>query len=204
LEKSVREGRERMTTRVRRCVWPKNDLAVDYHDREWGMPAHDDRALFEALVLGGFQAGLSWDTILQKRGRFQKAFSGFDPVKVARFDRRKIERLLADEGIIRNRQKIDAAVANAKAVIGVRKEFGSFDAYLWRFVGGRPKRNRWKREEDIPVESEEARALSDDLRSRGFRFVGPTICYAFMQAVGMVNDHVVSCFRYREVRERGE
>jgi len=183
----------------KRCEWPKNDLAIAYHDREWGVPVHDDRALFEALVLGGMQAGLSWDTVLRKRESFRRAFGRFDPRAVAKYDGKKVERLVADPGIIRNRQKIEAAIANARAVLAVQKEFGSFDAYLWRFVGGRPKKNRWRRERDIPATSPEAEALSGDMKRRGFKFAGPTICYAFMQAVGMVNDHLVACFRYREV-----
>ena len=192
------------TGKIKRCEWPKNDLAMDYHDREWGVPVHDDRALFEALVLGGMQAGLSWDTILKKRENFRRAFDRFDPHKVARYNKRSLARLLADAGIIRNRQKITAAIENARAVLAVQTEFGSFDAYIWTFVGGRPKRNRWRREKDIPVVSPEAEAMSGDLKKRGFKFVGPTICYAFMQAVGMVNDHTTDCFRYSQVgRARG-
>jgi DNA-3-methyladenine glycosylase I len=172
---------------------------VKYHDREWGVPVHDDRVWFEYLILDGAQAGLSWSTILKKRDNYRKAFAGFDPVKVARFDGRKIRRLLADPGIVRNRLKIESAIKNARAFLKVQKEFGSFDAYVWRFVGGRPKRNRWRRLSEIPAETVESRALSRDLKKRGFSFVGPTICYAFMQAAGMVNDHLVSCFRYKEV-----
>jgi DNA-3-methyladenine glycosylase I len=170
-----------------------------YHDREWGVPLHDDRRLFEFLVLEGAQAGLSWETILGKRPAYRRAYDRFDPKKVARYDRRKVASLLADRGIVRNRLKIAASVGNARAFLEVREEFGTFDAYLWGFVGGKPKRNRFKTLADVPARSPEGDALSKDLRSRGFRFVGPTICYAFMQAVGMVNDHVVSCFRYREL-----
>jgi DNA-3-methyladenine glycosylase I len=185
---------------LKRCDWPGTDpLYVRYHDEEWGVPLHDDRKLFEFLILEGAQAGLSWITILRKRENYRKAFDRFDAKKIARYDGRKIRSLLADAGIIRNRQKIAAAIANARAFLEVRKEFGSFDAYVWRFVGGRPKRNRWKAIREIPARTKESDALSADLRSRGFRFVGSTICYAHMQATGMVNDHLTSCFRYREV-----
>jgi DNA-3-methyladenine glycosylase I len=180
----------------KRCAWGTQGPGRDYHDKEWGVPVHDDRLLFEFLILEGAQAGLSWDTILKKRDNYRKAFSNFDPRKVARYDRRKIERLLTNPGIVRNRLKVESAVQNARAFLAVQKEFGSFDAYVWRFVGGKPRRNKWRRLSEIPAETEESRVLSKDLKTRGFRFVGPTICYAFMQAVGMVNDHVVSCFRY--------
>ena len=183
-----------------RCEWARTDLSIAYHDREWGVPLHDDRRLFEFLILEGAQAGLSWETILRKRPAYRKAYDRFDPKKVARYDRRKVARLLVDEGIVRNRLKIGASIDNARAFLEVRKEFGTFDAYLWELVGGKPKRNRWKKLAEIPARSPEGDALSKDLKARGFRFVGPTICYAFMQAVGMVNDHVVSCFRYRELR----
>ena len=185
----------------KRCDWVSLDdpLYLAYHDEEWGVPSHDDRHLFEMLVLEGAQAGLSWATILRKREGYRKAFSGFDPAKVARFDSRKVERLLADPAIVRNRAKVEAAVANAKATVAMAKEHGSLDAYLWSFVGGRPIRNQWRSVREIPSESDESKAMSRDLRDRGFRFVGPTICYAFMEAVGMVNDHVASCFRYREL-----
>jgi DNA-3-methyladenine glycosylase I len=173
---------------------------VAYHDEEWGAPLHDERRLFELLVLEGAQAGLSWLTILKKRKAYRKAFDRFDPRRVARYDARKTARLLADEGIVRNRLKIEAAIANAKAFLAVQREFGSFDAYVWRFVGGRPIENRRKTVKEVPPRSAESDAMSDDLRRRGFRFVGSTICYAFMQAAGMVNDHLVSCFRHREVR----
>jgi DNA-3-methyladenine glycosylase I len=186
----------------RRCAWGESHpLYVPYHDKEWGTPLHDDRGLFELLLLEGAQAGLSWLTILKKREAFRKAFDGFDPRKVARYDARKVKRLLADEGIIRNRLKIEAAVANANAFLAVQREFGSFDAYVWRFVGGRPVRNRRMTLEEVPARSPESDSMSADLRGRGFRFVGSTICYAFMQATGMVNDHLVSCFRHRQVSQ---
>jgi DNA-3-methyladenine glycosylase I len=183
----------------RRCPWPQNPLAIRYHDREWGVPVRNDRRLFEALVLGGAQAGLSWNTILRKRPAYRAAFARFDPATVARYGRRDISRLLTDAGIVRNRLKIASAVTNAKAFITVQETFGSFHAYVWRFVDGRPRVNRWGTMSQIPVRSVESDALSLDLRQRGFSFVGTTICYAFMQAVGMVNDHVVGCFRYKEV-----
>jgi DNA-3-methyladenine glycosylase I len=184
-----------------RCDWvPLGDpLYVAYHDEEWGTPSHDDRHLFELLVLEGAQAGLSWRTILYKRKGYRKAFAGFDPERVARFDRRKVDRLLRDPGIVRNRAKVEAAVANARAALGVREEAGSLDAYLWSFVDGTPIRNRWHSLSQIPAETEESRAMSKDLKRRGFRFVGPTICYAFIQAAGLVNDHIVSCFRWRRL-----
>ena len=171
-----------------------------YHDEEWGVPSHDDAHLFEMLVLEGAQAGLSWTTILRKREGYRRAFAGFDIERVARFDGRRIERLLADPGIVRNRAKIESAVTNARAALSVRGEHGSLDAYLWTFVDGAPIRNAWRALDEIPAETAESQAMSKDLKRRGFRFVGPTICYAFMQAVGMVNDHQTTCFRYREVR----
>jgi DNA-3-methyladenine glycosylase I len=184
----------------RRCDWCGEDpLYVAYHDEEWGVPVHDDRRLFEFLVLEGAQAGLSWLTILRKREGYRGAFSGFDPEAVARYDGRTLRRLLRNPGIVRNRLKIESAIANARAFLAVQDEFGSFDAYVWRFVDGRPRRNAWRTMSEIPAVTPEAETLSRDLRSRGFRFVGPTICYAHMQATGMVNDHVVGCFRYREV-----
>ena len=187
--------------RRRRCPWAGNDpLYVSYHDTEWGVPIHDDRLLFEFLILEGMQAGLSWLTILRKRGNFRKAFNGFDAGRVARYDPRRIERLLTDPGIIRNRAKVEAAVGNARAFLSVVDEFGSFDSYIWRFTQGQAIVNRWKELSDLPAETAESQAMSKDLRSRGFRFVGPTICYAHMQATGMVNDHLVRCFRHREVR----
>ncbi|MGE5834880.1 MAG: DNA-3-methyladenine glycosylase I [Acidobacteriota bacterium] len=183
---------------LQRCAWAGSDpLYVRYHDDEWGVPVHDDRRLFEMLVLEGAQAGLSWITILRKRPAYRKAFDRFDPKKIARYDARKRRALLADAGIVRNRLKIDAAITNAQAYLDVRREFGSFDSYVWRFVGGQPKVNHPKTMSDVPPRSAESDALSRDLQSRGFRFVGSTICYAFMQAVGMVNDHVTSCYRYR-------
>jgi DNA-3-methyladenine glycosylase I len=184
---------------VIRCTWARTPLYIAYHDQEWGVPVHDDRALFEMLVLEGAQAGLSWLTILAKRQAYRAAFACFDPEVVARYDDRKVAELLANPGIVRNRQKIEATIQNARAFLAVQQEFGSFDAYVWRFVDGRPKRNTWRRLEELPSSTPESEALSRDLRRRGFRFVGPTICYAFMQAVGMVNDHLVDCFRYREL-----
>jgi len=170
-----------------------------YHDREWGVPRHDDRVLFEFLILEGAQAGLSWSTILEKRFNYRRAFDRFDPRKVARYDARKLGALLADPGIVRNRLKLAAAVRNARAFLAVQEEFGSFDAYIWRFVGGQPVRNGWKTHRQIPAQTPESESMSRDLLKRGFSFVGPTICYAFMQAVGMVNDHLVTCFRYRKI-----
>ena len=197
-----RRRREAQTmTGLRRCGWGSLDepLYRDYHDKEWGVPVHDDRSIFEFLVLEGAQAGLSWFTVLRKRENFRRAFDGFDPRKVARFDGEKVRSLLGDPGIIRNRLKVESAVRNAKAFLAVQDEFGSFDAYIWRFVGGRPRVNRWRSLSEIPAKTPEAEAMSRDLIDRGFRFVGPTICYAHMQATGMVNDHVTSCFRYREI-----
>jgi DNA-3-methyladenine glycosylase I len=183
---------------MRRCDWAGSDpLYVEYHDTEWGIPLHDDRRLFEMLVLEGAQAGLSWLTILRKREAYRRAFDRFDPRKVARYDARKVRALLADAGIVRNQLKIESAVKNARAFLEVRDEFGSFDAYIWRFVGGQPIRNAWRAMKDIPARTLESDAMSKDLRKRGFSFVGSTICYAFMQATGLVNDHVVDCFRYR-------
>ena len=183
----------------RRCPWPTTDLYVAYHDEEWGVPVHDDRRLFEFLVLEGAQAGLSWETILRKREAYRRAFAGFNPVRVAAFGPGDVERLLGDAGIVRNRRKVESAVANARAFLAVQREFGSFDAYLWRFVGGRPVRNAWRAMAEVPAWTPESEAMSRELRRRGFGFVGPTICYAFMQAVGMVNDHLVGCFRHREL-----
>ena len=170
-----------------------------YHDEEWGVPSHDERHLFEMLVLEGAQAGLSWATILRKQEGYREAFAGFDPEPVARFKARDVERLMKDTGIVRNRMKIEAAIANARATLDVRDELGSLDSYLWSFVDGRPIKNRWKRLRELPAETPASKAMSKDLKKRGFRFVGPTICYAFMQSVGMVNDHVTGCFRYRAV-----
>jgi len=185
-----------MKARVR-CAWPKNDLAVAYHDTEWGVPAHDDRVLFEFLVLEGAQAGLSWDTILRKRERYRTLFAGFEPAAVARFSEGRCERILRDPGIVRNRAKVFSAVTNARALLAVREEFGSFDGYVWRFVDGRPIVARRRTPGDVPSSTPVSDALSKDLRRRGFAFVGTTICYSFMQAVGMVNDHLESCFRRR-------
>jgi len=186
-----------------RCGWAnvQDPLYREYHDREWGVPVHDDRTIFEFLVLEGAQAGLSWGTILRKRENFRGAFEEFDPVKVARFDSRTVQRLLQNPGIIRNRLKINSAVQNAKAFLEVQREFGSFDSYIWPFVGGRPRVNRWEKLKDVPAATPESEAMSKDLIRRGFRFVGPTICYAHMQATGMVNDHLVSCFRHRELAD---
>jgi DNA-3-methyladenine glycosylase I len=182
----------------RRCEWgvDGSPAYLAYHDEEWGVPSHDDVHLFEMLVLEGAQAGLSWSTILNKREGYRRAFAGFDPAKVARFTPAKVERLLQDPGIVRNRRKVESAVHNAQRVLEVQEDAGSLDAYLWSFVGGRPKVNRFRHISELPAETEESRDMSKDLRRRGFRFVGPTVCYAFMQAVGMVNDHVVTCFRY--------
>ncbi len=182
-----------------RCHWARDPLSIDYHDREWGVPLHDDRALFELLILEGAQAGLSWSTILKKRDAYRAAFDRFDPRKIARYDEAKVEELLKDAGIVRNRLKVRAAVRNAQAFLKVQKEFGTFDKYIWQFVGGRPIENRPRRIEDVPARSRESDAMSKDLAKRGFTFVGSTICYAFMQATGMVNDHMVDCFRRKEV-----
>jgi len=193
----------RVPTRSR-CAWARlsNPLYVAYHDQEWGVPSHDDRHLFEMLILEGAQAGLSWETILNKRAEYRRAFDRFDPRKVAAYDARKVRALLANAGIVRNRLKIAAAIGNAKAFLVVQREFGSFDAHIWSFVEGKPKQNAWKGLRDIPPRTAESDAMSKDLKRRGFRFVGSTICYAFMQATGMVNDHVVDCFRYRRMRRR--
>jgi DNA-3-methyladenine glycosylase I len=183
-----------------RCPWKTNDpLLLRYHDEEWGVPVHDDRLLFEYLVLGGAQAGLSWSTVLRKREAYRAAFDRFDPHRVARYDSARIEWLLANPGLIRNRNKLQSAVENARALLAVQEECGSFDQYVWDFVGGRPIQNAWPSLEEIPTKTPESVALSKDLRRRGFRFAGPTIVYAFMQAVGMVNDHVTTCFRHREL-----
>ena len=185
---------------VKRCDWTGSDpLMVDYHDREWGVPVHDDRLLFEFLVLEGAQAGLSWATILRKRDNYRAAFDSFDITRVAAYDDSKVAALLSDPGIVRNRLKVRAAIQNARALIAVERELGSFDRYQWSFVGGEPKQNSWNSMSEIPATSPESESMSTDLRKRGFRFVGPTICYAHMQAVGMVNDHIVDCFRHTEV-----
>jgi DNA-3-methyladenine glycosylase I len=186
-----------MAKPLTRCSWATNDLSIRYHDEEWGVPTHDDRTLFEFLVLEGAQAGLSWDTILQKRKNYRSAFAGFDPARVARFDRRKMEALLRDPGIVRNRLKIASAVKNAQAFLKIQEDFGSFDRYIWQFVGGKPKQNSRRTRGQVPARTAESDAMSKDLKQRGFNFVGSTICYAFMQAVGMVNDHLIDCFRWR-------
>lgn len=191
----------------KRCPWgdSDDDLMREYHDREWGVPIHDDRKIFEFLVLEGAQAGLSWATVLRKRENYRRAFKGFDPRRVASFDSIDVERLLLDSGIIRNRRKIESAILNAKAFLRIRKEHSSFDSYMWSFVGGRPIRNRWRSLSQIPVTTPESKTMSSDLLKRGFRFVGPTICYSHMEAVGMVNDHIVGCFRHKEIdRMHGE
>ncbi len=185
----------------RRCEWARSEPSISYHDTEWGVPLHDDHGLFEFLVLEGAQAGLSWETILKKRDKFREAFDNFELRAVAGYDGRRVQRLLRNPGIIRNRLKITATIANARAALAVQEEFGSLDAYLWQFVGGRPQVNRRRSLRDIPARTPASTAMSQDLLRRGFRFVGPTICYAFMQAVGMVNDHTTDCFRYAEVKQ---
>jgi DNA-3-methyladenine glycosylase I len=179
-----------------RCAWASGEQSIRYHDEEWGVPVHDDRRLFELLILEGAQAGLSWSTILNKRENYRRAFDGFDPERIARYDRRKVRQLLADAGIVRNKLKVASAIENAKAFLRVQEEFGSFDRYIWQFVGGKPRVNEWKSSR-IPAQTAESDAMSKDLKRRGFKFVGSTICYAFMQAVGMVNDHAADCFRYK-------
>jgi len=185
-----------------RCAWARTDLSIPYHDREWGRPVHDDRTLFEFLILEGAQAGLSWSTILRKRAAYRKAFANFDAARVARFGAVDARRLLADPGIVRNRLKVSAAIDNARATLAVRARDGSLDRYLWQFVNGRPVQNRWSASRQVPAETDASRAMSKALRADGFRFVGPTICYAFMQATGMVNDHLVDCFRHRQIAPR--
>jgi DNA-3-methyladenine glycosylase I len=185
-----------------RCSWARTPLSIAYHDEEWGVPVHDDRVLFEFLTLEGAQAGLSWETILNKRPAYREAFAEFDPTRVARFTPARVERLLANPGIVRNRLKIQSTVKNAKAFVAVQNEFGSFDAYIWQFVGGKPRINRWRAHGEVPPRTDESDVMSRDLLKRGFTFVGSTICYAFMQAVGMVNDHAVSCFRYKALTKR--
>jgi len=185
---------------VTRCEWcGNNPLYVNYHDEEWGVPVHDDKKLFEMLILEGAQAGLSWSTVLKKRENYKKAFGNFNPIKIAKYDQKKIDELLNNPGIIRNRLKVNAAVTNAIAFLEVKKEFGSFDKYIWQFVNHKPSVNKWKELKEIPAKTIESELMSKDLKKRGFKFVGSTICYAFMQAVGMVNDHVTSCFRYKEL-----
>jgi DNA-3-methyladenine glycosylase I len=188
----------------RRCAWARGALEIRYHDREWGVPLHHDRRLFELLILEGAQAGLSWSTILKKRPAYRKAFDRFDPARVARYKASRVRRLMNDAGIVRNRAKIEATIANARAFLAVRREHRTFDRYIWQFVGGRPIQNAWRRLGQAPAETDVSRAMSRDLLRRGFRFVGPTICYAFMQATGMVNDHSRDCFRWREVTRRAK
>ena len=190
-----------MSDQVKRCAWAKSDLDIAYHDHEWGVPLHDDRLLFEFLILEGAQAGLNWELILKKREHYRRVFDDFDPQKVAWYNARKVARLLADPGIVRNRLKIAAAIQNAKAFLAVQEAFGSFDAYIWQFAGGRPIVNRWRTLKEIPSRTPASDAMSKDLLRRGFKFVGSTICYAFMQATGMVNDHVIDCFRHLEIAE---
>jgi DNA-3-methyladenine glycosylase I len=185
---------------LQRCTWASNELNTKYHDEEWGVPVHDDRLWFEFLILEGAQAGLSWDTILQKRARYRQVLAGFDPAKVARFDAKKKRALLRDPGIIRNRLKIDSTVTNAQAFLRVQKEFGSFDKYIWQFVGGAAVQNKRSSHKQVPAKTPLSIALSKDLLKRGFRFVGPTICYAFMQATGLVNDHLVCCYRFKQLQ----
>jgi len=185
-----------------RCAWARSELAIRYHDEEWGVPVHDDGTLFQFLILEGAQAGLSWETILNKRKNYRAAFDGFDAARVARYDRRKIAQLLKNPGIVRNRLKVSSAVQNAQALLRVQEEFGSFDRYVWQFVGGHPKVNSWKSRDRVPARTAESDAMSKELKKRGFNFVGSTICYAFMQAVGMVNDHAVQCFRHDGVIPR--
>jgi DNA-3-methyladenine glycosylase I len=182
-----------------RCSWAKGERYIQYHDEEWGVPVHDDRTLFEFLILEGAQAGLSWSTILNKRENYRRAFNGFDPRRIARYDSRRVKKLLADPGIVRNKLKVASAIGNAKAFLGVQEEFGTFDRYIWQFVGGKPLVNKRKSLREVPAKTPESDAMSKDLQRRGFKFVGSTICYAFMQAVGVVNDHVVDCFRYKLV-----
>lgn len=189
-----------MKSELFRCGWSGTDeLYIEYHDKEWGAPLHDERRLFEMLILEGAQAGLSWSTILHKRAAFRQAFDNFDPEKVAGYGEKKVNQLLGNAGIIRNKAKINAAIGNAQAFLKIQGELGSFDAYIWQFVGSKPLRNHWKSLKQIPAETKQSQAMSKDLKTRGFRFVGPTICYAYMQATGMVNDHVVDCFRYKQL-----
>jgi DNA-3-methyladenine glycosylase I len=185
---------------IRRCHWPSNDLSIRYHDEEWGTPLHDDRRLFEFLILEGAQAGLSWDTILKKRETYRAAFDDFDPKIDSHYGKRKVRELLGNPGIIRNRLKVESAISNAKAFLQVQEEFGSFDAYIWKFVDGQPRQNTWRAFHQMPACTPQSDAMSEDLKRRGFNFVGSTICYAFMQAVGLVNDHLVDCFRHAEVK----
>lgn len=182
-----------------RCTWPKTELSIEYHDLEWGAPIHDEHRLFEHLILGGAQAGLSWETILRKRDNYRRAFDQFDPAKIARYSAKKIASLLADPGIVRNRQKVDSAIKNARALLTLQDEVGSFDAYLWSFVDHRPIQNAWSTLQQLPARTELSDAVSKELKRRGFSFVGSTICYAVMQAVGIVNDHLVTCYRHKQL-----
>jgi len=184
---------------MNRCWWAKTELGIAYHDAEWGVPCHDDRTLFEFLILEGAQAGLSWETILRKRSNYRLALNDFDTRAIAKYDQRRVKALLANPGIIRNRLKIAATIQNARAFLEIQKEFGAFDPYIWRFIGGHPKRNQWKSFQEIPARTPESDAMSKELLKRGFKFVGSTICYAYMQAMGMVNDHTIDCFRYSEI-----
>jgi DNA-3-methyladenine glycosylase I len=186
-----------MSQMTKRCSWAKSDLSIIYHDKEWGVPVHDDRILFEFLTLEGAQAGLSWETVLKKRENYRTAFDNFDPIKIAKYDQRKLAKLLNNPGIIRNRLKLTSTIENAKCFIRIQNEFGSFDSFVWQFVGGEPKRNKWRNSSQVPASTVESDLMSRTLKQHGFRFVGSTICYAFMQAVGMVNDHAVGCFRYK-------
>lgn len=185
-----------------RCSWPKSDLDICYHDEEWGVPVYDDRVLFEFLILEGAQAGLSWETVLKKRENYRKAFHQFNPVKVAKMTPDDVDRLMQDAGLIRHRRKLETTITNAQLFLEVQKEFGSFSNYLWRFVGGKPIQNRWKSLDEIATTTPQSDAMSKDLKKRGFKFVGSTICYAYMQGVGLVNDHITSCFRHKEVRPK--
>jgi len=192
--------KRRSKSEPHRCPWARGDQYVEYHDMEWGVPVHDDRLLFEFLILEGAQAGLSWITILKKRDNYRQAFDNFDPEIVAKYGKRKQQSLLANAGVVRNRLKIDSAIQNANVFMAVQKEYGTFDAYIWEFVGGKPTQNAWKTMKTVPVRTPESDAMSKDLKQRGFKFVGSTICYAYMQAVGMVNDHLVDCFRHVELK----
>ncbi|MGU9958252.1 MAG: DNA-3-methyladenine glycosylase I [Arenicellales bacterium WSBS_2016_MAG_OTU3] len=190
-----------MSEKINRCKWSGDDpVYCDYHDKEWGVPLHDDQMLFEFLILEGAQAGLSWITILKKRDRYRQVFSNFDPVKVAKFNSKKVESLLCDTGIVRNRLKIESAISNANIYLAIQKEFGSFDSYIWAFVHGEPIQNRWKTLEEVPAKTDLSDVMAKDLKKRGFKFVGSTICYAFMQATGMVNDHTSDCFRHTQCK----
>ncbi len=199
LENMAVFSKHRAMSDVIRCPWPTHDLYIKYHDEEWGVPVHDDRLWFEHILLDGAQAGLSWSTILKKRENYREAFDNFEPERIARYDVRRIEKLLANPGIVRNRLKVESAVTNARAFLKVQEEIGSFDRFIWPFVGNQPRQNRWRKMKDVPTRTPESDALSKDLIRRGFKFVGTTICYAFMQAAGMVNDHLVDCFRHEEV-----